>query len=89
MVIQQQKNELSIAELAFQETLDLLEWPRLAEQLSTFASTSAGRRECVNYPIPNNFAISQRLLSETTEMGELDIELEGGLSFYGVKDNNR
>ena len=33
------------------ETQELLEWPRLAEQLAEFASTSAGRGRCLALPL--------------------------------------
>jgi len=68
------------------ETLDLLEWPRLAEHLATFASTAAGRRHCLRLPLPASAPASQRLLAETTELLGLDGLLEGGLSFQGVVD---
>jgi DNA mismatch repair protein MutS2 len=69
-----------------QEALALLEWPRLAEHLASFASTAAGRRHCRALPLPPTFAISERLLAETTELLGLDGLLEGGLSFQGVAD---
>ncbi len=69
-----------------QETLELLEWPRLAEHLASFASTAAGRRHCLLLPLPPSCAQSERLLAETTELLGLDGVLEGGLSFQGVAD---
>jgi DNA mismatch repair protein MutS2 len=68
------------------ETLELLEWPRLAEHLASFASTEAGRRHCRRLPLPDAVAESRRLLAETTELLALDGLLEGGLSFQGVAD---
>jgi len=69
-----------------QDTLELLEWPRLAEQLASFASTAPGRRACLELPLPASLAASQALLAETTELLGLDGLLEGGLSFQGVAD---
>ena len=69
-----------------QEALELLEWPRLAEQLAGFASTVAGRNHCLELPLPASLAESRALLAETTELLGLDGLLEGGLSFEGVAD---
>ncbi len=68
------------------ETLELLEWSRLAEHLASFASTEAGRRLCLRLPLGSDLAASERLLAETTELLALDGLLEGGLSFAGVAD---
>ena len=69
-----------------QETLELLEWPRLAEHLASFGSTAAGRRHCRALPLPDRRQDSERLLAETTELLALDGLLEGGLSFQGASD---
>jgi DNA mismatch repair protein MutS2 len=68
------------------ETLELLEWPRLAGQVAGFASTAAGQRHCNHLPLPASCAESRTLLAETTELLGLDGVLEGGLSFRGVAD---
>jgi DNA mismatch repair protein MutS2 len=68
------------------ETLELLEWPRLAQQLASFASTRAGDRHCSTLVPPLSFGESQRLLAETTELLGLDSLTEGGLSFSGAAD---
>ncbi len=68
------------------ETLDLLEWPRLASHLAHFASTEAGRSHCRELPLPEGVAESRRLLEETTELLALDGLTEGGLSFHGAAD---
>ncbi|MFN9618425.1 MAG: endonuclease MutS2 [Synechococcaceae cyanobacterium] len=68
------------------EALALLEWPRLAGHVASFASTAAGERHCANLPLAESAAESQRLLAETTELLVLDGVLEGGLSFRGVAD---
>ena len=69
-----------------QETLELLEWPRLAEHLASFASTAAGRRHCRALPLPDRRQESESLLAETTELLALDGLIEGGLSFQGASD---
>lgn len=68
------------------ETLQLLEWPRLAQQLASFASTRAGSRQCSALVPPLDFGESQRRLAETTELLGLDGLTEGGLSFSGAAD---
>ena len=68
------------------ETLELLEWPRLAAHLASFASTDAGGRHCRALPLPADLAASQLLLAETTELLGLDGLVEGGLSFLGAVD---
>jgi DNA mismatch repair protein MutS2 len=69
-----------------QETLGLLEWPRLCGQLASFASTAAGRRHCQALPLGGSVAQSRDLLAETGELLALDGLIEGGLSFQGVAD---
>ena len=69
-----------------QDTLELLEWPRLAEHLAGFASTAAGRRHCTGLGLPDRPAESRRLLLETTELLALDGLCEGGLSLQGAGD---
>ena len=68
------------------ETLELLEWPRLAGHVAGFASTAPGQRHCLALPLPASCAESSTLLAETTELLGLDGVLEGGLSFAGVVD---
>jgi DNA mismatch repair protein MutS2 len=69
-----------------QDTLELLEWPRLAAHLAGFASTAAGRRQCAGLVLPDHPAESRRLLLETTELLALDGLCEGGLSLQGAGD---
>ncbi len=68
------------------ETLELLEWPRLAGHLAGFTSTAAGRRHCAQLVPPDHPDESRRLLQETTELLGLDGLSEGGLSFLGAED---
>ena len=72
-----------------QEALELLEWPRLAQHVASFASTTAGRTLAAVLPLASSHAESQRLLLETTELLALDGLTEGGLSFQGVADLQR
>ena len=75
-----------LAHVAFQETLELIEWPKLCEHLSTFATTSQGERKCREIEIPIDISITNRYLEETMEMLDLDTSIEGGLSFQGIND---
>lgn len=50
---------------AFAATLKMLEWQRLCEHMADFASTFAGRRQCLALPIPPTIVETQRLLEET------------------------
>tara|TARA_Y100001968_G_scaffold205801_1_gene189010 strand:+ start:16375 stop:18750 length:2376 start_codon:yes stop_codon:yes gene_type:complete len=72
--------------MAFQESLDLLEWPKVCEQLSTFAITPQGKRNSQKLLVPMDIATSRKDLAETVEIGSIDEVIEGGLSFEGVKD---
>jgi DNA mismatch repair protein MutS2 len=78
-------DDLASAGIA-EETLALLEWPRLAGHVAGYASTAAGERHCSTLPLPISCAESRTLLAETTELLGLDGLLEGGLSFRGVAD---
>ena len=71
---------------ALQETLELLEWPRLCEHLSSFASTVQGRRSCRLGALPAALSDSLILQARTLEMATLDGLLDGGLSFQGIGD---
>ena len=69
-----------------QETLELLEWPRLCEHLASFASTKPGRRAALGTSLPEDLATSRLWLARTIELAGLDGITEGGLSFQGVHD---
>ena len=68
------------------ETLELLEWPRLCQHLSTFAATKLGAIVARNLPIPETQAESEQLLAQTKEVYELESRLHPGLSFEGIQD---
>ncbi|KGG11437.1 endonuclease MutS2 [Prochlorococcus marinus] len=84
MSYQYSDSESCVADIACDETLDLLEWPRLCEQLASFASTSQGQKKCKTCSIPDDIKTTRRYLSETIEIGSIDEEIEGGISFLGV-----
>ncbi len=69
-----------------QETLELLEWPRLCEHLASFASTKPGHRAALGTDLPEDLATSRLWLARTIELAGLDGITEGGLSFQGVHD---
>lgn len=71
---------------AERETLDLLEWPRVCQNLADFASTRMGGDAARTLSLPATLAASQTLLARTVEMAVLDDLSEGGLSFRGVQD---
>ena len=77
---------VSVADIALKDTLELLEWPRLCDYLSTFASTSQGCRACSDLTLPKDLENSRRRLAETLEVGALDQLTDGGLNFRGVHD---
>ncbi len=68
------------------ESLELLEWPTVCSHLSTFALTQQGRNKCKSFDLPLDISLSKELLSQTLEIGSLDISLDGGISFEGVHD---
>lgn len=75
-----------LASQAWQETLELLEWPLVCQHLSDFASTRMGRDAARQLTLPSSPAGSRQRLAETNEMVVLDDLSEGGLSFRGVVD---
>ncbi len=68
------------------ETLELLEWSRLCQQVATFAATKLGAIAARNLVIPQQPSISLNLLAQTKEVYELETRLTGGLSFDGIED---
>tara|TARA_Y100001968_G_scaffold297456_1_gene306492 strand:+ start:87015 stop:89405 length:2391 start_codon:yes stop_codon:yes gene_type:complete len=77
---------LNSADLAFDETLELLEWPTLCRQLATFSTTVQGEKHCIEFALPPDLKTSQRYLSETLEISALDKSIDGGLSLDGIND---
>ncbi len=68
------------------ETLELLEWPRLCQQVATFAATKLGMIAARNLVIPKQPSVSLNLLAQTKEVYELETRLTGGLSLDGIED---
>ncbi|WP_370527477.1 endonuclease MutS2 [Trichocoleus sp. FACHB-46] len=68
------------------ETLDLLEWPRLCQHLSTFAATKLGAIAARHLTIPTTLDESLGLLAQTKEVYQLESRLTSGLSFEGISD---
>ncbi|MBD2577161.1 endonuclease MutS2 [Oscillatoria sp. FACHB-1406] len=68
------------------ETLELLEWPRLCQHLSTFAATKLGVLAAKHLPLPETREESSILLDRTREIYQLELGTEGGLSFEGIED---
>jgi DNA mismatch repair protein MutS2 len=68
------------------ETLELLEWSRLCQQVGTFAATKLGKIATRNLVIPQDPSVSLNLLTQTKEVYDLETRLTGGLSFDGIED---
>ena len=68
------------------ETLELLEWSRLCQQVATFAATKLGTIAARNLVIPQQPSVSLNLLAQTKEVYELETRLTGGLSLDGIED---
>lgn len=68
------------------ETLELLEWSRLCQHLSTFAATKLGTIAARHLRIPVLPAETEQLLAQTKEVYELENRLGPGLSFDGIQD---
>ncbi|BAY71019.1 endonuclease MutS2 [Anabaena sp. FACHB-709] len=68
------------------ETLELLEWYRLCQHLSTFAATKLGAIASLHLQIPASQAASEQLLEQTKEVYQLESRLASGLSFEGIHD---
>ncbi|MEO1802159.1 MAG: endonuclease MutS2 [Cyanobacteria bacterium J06629_2] len=68
------------------ETLDLLEWQRVCQNLSTFAATKLGVVAARQLRLPKTQAESEQLLAQTKEIYNLEQELDSGWTFKGIKD---
>ncbi|MDJ0508680.1 MAG: endonuclease MutS2 [Crocosphaera sp.] len=72
--------------MIYQETLNLLEWPRLCQHLATFAATKMGAIAARNLPMPESLEESQELLAQTQEIYRLEQNLEVKWTFEGITD---
>jgi len=77
---------LSAAAVIQAETLELLEWPRLCQHLSTFAATKLGAVAARHLAIPETLDRSLALLAQTKEVYQLESQLTAVLSFEGIQD---
>lgn len=68
------------------KTLELLEWSRLCQHLSTFAATKLGVAVSQQLGVPTTQAESLDRLQQTQEMAELEAQAAAGLSFDGIHD---
>jgi len=68
------------------ETLNLLEWHRLCQHLSTFAATKLGVVAARHLKLPTTKAESQQLLAQTQEIYNLEQVLDSGWTFKGIQD---
>ena len=69
-----------------QETLNLLEWPRLCQHLATFAATKLGALAARNLQIPTCQADTEVLLNQTREVYRIELGASGSLQFAGIQD---
>ena len=69
-----------------EESISLLEWDILKTHLSSFASTKMGKNSILEFEIPSEFDVSQKLLKETIEVNDLEKNLDKSISFSGVFD---
>jgi DNA mismatch repair protein MutS2 len=68
------------------ETLDLLEWHRLCQHLSTFAATKLGAIASRHLQLPKTQAQSLELLAQTKEIYALEQKFDSGWKFEGIRD---
>jgi DNA mismatch repair protein MutS2 len=66
------------------KTLELLEWPRLCQQVASFAATELGAIAAGQLAIPKTPAESQQLLTQTAEVITLEVDFFSPLRFEGV-----
>ena len=68
------------------KSLELLEWPNLMRQISSFATTPMGRRAILDFQIPLTKEESESLIEETIEINDLENENDEKINFEGVHD---
>lgn len=68
------------------ETLDLLEWSRLCQHLSTFCATKLGAIAARQLQLPATQADSEYLLAQTNETYAIELSLDAGIPFGGITD---
>ncbi len=72
----------------FEQTKQVLEWPRLLEVLAGHARSSMGAARCRSLELANSLHDSERRQQETTEMGQLQASGEAlpVLAFPDIRD---
>ncbi len=78
--------DLVLIEPILSETLDLLEWSRLCDHLSTFAATKIGAIACRQLSPWMPRHATERALDLTEEALQLDRTQAGGVSLQGIYD---
>jgi DNA mismatch repair protein MutS2 len=68
------------------ETLDLLEWSRLCQHLSTFCATKLGAIAARQLQLPQTQADSEHLLAQTKETYAIKLSVDAGIPFGGITD---
>lgn len=63
-----------------------MEWHRLCEHLASFTATALGKKAAQQLPIPQEKHESLYLLAQTKEAYQLELTLDQGLSFGGIRD---
>lgn len=69
-----------------EKTLELIEWPRLCQHLSTFAATRLGAMAAARLVLPQDIAQSRYLLQQTQDIITLEVDYLTPLKFDGVAD---
>lgn len=69
-----------------EKTLELIEWPRLCQHLSTFAATRLGAIAAEQLVLPQDISQSQYLLQQTQEVITLEVDHLMPLKFNGIAD---
>ncbi len=68
------------------DTLRLLQWGLLCQQIAQLAQTEAGRRVCLQIQPAMTLYQAQQWLTETREALNLELTLATGLPFGGIRD---
>ena len=69
-----------------EKTLELIEWPRLCQHVSTFAATRLGAMAAERLVLPQDIAKSRYLLQQTQDIITLEVDHLTPLKFDGVAD---
>ena len=86
MIEENNKNKDSLVGQLTNESIELLEWPLLKKQLSSFASTPMGKKSIIDFEIPTRLEDTQYLLDQTKEIYSLENEHDQNIHFEGVFD---